>query len=240
MLYENSNTNKTYIFPNGIELKENEVKRTLAGEFTMQKFISGYDLASRTSIINHLIGKNNYKSYLEIGVHEAENFNNIKIKFKVGVDPMPLTANPNVLRLTSDQFYKKNKLKFDIIFIDGSHLENQVDKDIRNSLNFLNKKGIIVMHDCNPPSKFHQRENYEVDGEFPSWNGTTWKSFAKLRMKKSNLSMFCVDCDWGVGIIKKGKQKLYKKMNELSYTLISNHRKELMNLISVSNFLKKF
>ena len=153
---------------------------------------------------------------------------------------MPLTANPNVLRLTSDQFYKKNKLKFDIIFIDGSHLENQVDKDIRNSLNFLNKKGIIVMHDCNPPSKFHQRENYEVDGEFPSWNGTTWKSFAKLRMKESNLSMFCVDCDWGVGIIKKGKQKLYKKMNELSYTLISNHRKELMNLISVSNFLKKF
>ena len=55
MLNENSNIDKTYIFPNGIELKKDEVKRTLAGEFTMQKFISGYDLASRTSIINHLI-----------------------------------------------------------------------------------------------------------------------------------------------------------------------------------------
>ena len=26
------------------------------------------------------------------------------------------------------------------------------------------------MHDCNPPTEFHQRENYEVDGQFPSWN----------------------------------------------------------------------
>ena len=121
MLYENSNTNKTYIFPNGIELKENEVKRTLAGEFTMQKFISGYDIASRTSIINHLIEKNDFKNYLEIGVHEGQNFNNINIKFKIGVDPRPLTTNPNVFKLKSDQFFEKNKLIFDIIFIDGLH-----------------------------------------------------------------------------------------------------------------------
>ena len=29
MLNENSNIDKTYIFPNGIELKKDEVKRTL-------------------------------------------------------------------------------------------------------------------------------------------------------------------------------------------------------------------
>jgi len=240
MLNENSNIDKTYIFPNGIELKKDEVKRTLAGEFTMQKFISGYDIASRKSIINHLIEKNNFKSYLEIGVYDGQNFQNINVKFKVGVDPKPLTTNANVLKLTSDQFFEKNKLKFDIIFIDGLHLEYQVDKDIQNSFNCIKKNGIIVMHDCNPPSKFHQRENYEVDGKFPPWNGTTWKSFAKLRMNDVNLSMFCVDCDWGVGIIKKGKQKLYKKINKLSYTLLSNHRKKLINLISVSDFLNKF
>ena len=152
MINENSDINKTYIFSNGIEVKENEVKRTLAGEFTMQKFISGYEIASTISIINHLIEKNNFQNYLEVGVHEGENYKNINVKRKVGVDPKPLTTNTSVLKLTSDQFFEKNKLKFDIIFIDGLHLEHQVDKDIKNSLNFINENGIIVMHDCNPPS----------------------------------------------------------------------------------------
>ena len=93
MLNENSNMDKTYIFPNGIKLKKDEVKRTLAGELTIQKFISGYDIASRKSIINHLIEKNNFKSYLEISVYEGQNFKNINVKFKVGVDPKPLTTN---------------------------------------------------------------------------------------------------------------------------------------------------
>ena len=93
---------------------------------------------------------------------------------------------------TSPEFFNKNKDFFDIIFIDGLHLEYQVDKDIEGSLKFLSKDGFIILHDCNPPTEFQQRENYEVDGKFPPWNGTVWKSFAKLRMTNSNLMMCCV------------------------------------------------
>ena len=49
----------------------------------------------------------------------------------------------------------------------SKHLEYQVDKDIDESIKFLSKDGFIILHDCNPPSEFHQRENYEINGKFP-------------------------------------------------------------------------
>ena len=120
------------------------------------------------------------------------------------------------------------------------HLEYQVDKDIEASLKFLSKDGFIILHDCNPPTEFHQRENYEVDGKFPQWNGTTWKSFAKLRMTNSNLIMCCVDCDWGCGIIKKGKSKIYNSSGELNYNFLAKNRIDLLNLISVNYFINNY
>ena len=41
-----------------------------------------------------------------------------------------LKENGNIYKMSSDIFFKSNKKYFDIIFIDGLHLEEQVDKDI--------------------------------------------------------------------------------------------------------------
>ena len=226
--------------PNGDTLYENEVKKIINGELTIQKFINGFQLASRTSIINHLIILYDFKTYLEIGVRDSRNFDKINIEKKLGVDPNPLKKDSQILTLTSNKFFETNKIKFDIILIDGLHLEYQVDKDIQNSLKTLNNNGVIIMHDCNPPTKFHQRENYEVNGKFPAWNGTTWRSFAKLRINNDDLNMCCVDCDWGIGIIKKGSQKIFKIKQDLSYELLEKKRKKLLNLISVSEFIQEF
>ena len=38
-------------------------------------------------------------------------------------------------------------MKFDLIYIDGNHLKNYVKRDIKNSLKFLNKDGLIVLDD---------------------------------------------------------------------------------------------
>ena len=142
--------------------------------------------------------------------------------------------------MSSNTFFNKNSIKYDIIFIDGLHLEYQVDKDIMNSLNILNKNGTIIMHDCNPPTEFHQRENYEVNGKFPNWNGTVWRSFAKLRINNKKLKMYCVDCDWGIGIIRKSSQTLFNCNELLTYHLLNKERKNLLNLISVNEFIEKF
>ena len=50
-------------------------------------------------------------------------------------------------RETSDNFFIKNKEKFDVIYIDGSHKSTQVYKDINNAWNFLNIGGILICDD---------------------------------------------------------------------------------------------
>ena len=66
--------------------------------------------------------------------------------------------------MTSDEFFdflRTNEFdrKYDVIFIDGLHKSYQVKKDILNSLQFLNPKGYIVLHDCNPPTSWMARED---------------------------------------------------------------------------------
>jgi hypothetical protein len=197
---------------------------------------------SRTTIINRLISKFNYKSYLEIGVRDPDsNFNQINIENKEGVDPSP--QKPVTHLMTSDAFFEKNKKKFDIIFIDGLHLDYQVDKDIKNSLNFLNDNGVIVMHDCNPCNELLQRDEFEINGQYLAWNGTVWKSFAKLRTTTEELEMCVVDTDHGVGIIRIGKQKKYPfdpQTEKLDFNFLDSNRVELLNLISVAEYQRKY
>ncbi len=225
---------------NGQVLQAGEVKRIINGELTIQKFSHGYDVASRTSIINHLICKYDLKNYLEIGVRDGRNFDKIKLSDKHGVDPEPTKNVDGLYKMTSDEFFKKNKKHYDIIFIDGLHLEHQVDKDIRSCLKFISNNGFIVMHDCNPPTEFHQRQNYEIEGKFPPWNGTVWRSFAKLRINNSDLDLCCVDCDWGVGIIRKKPSKVFETSANLDFSFLNENRIKLLNLISVNNFINNF
>ena len=237
-----SNYRKEYFvkLKNGSKLFLEESIQLDSGELTLQRFNHGIEVGNRTSIINHLIKKFDYQTYLEIGVRAGINFEKIIIKNKIGIDPKPISKNfENIIQTTSDYFFRDYNYKFDIIFIDGLHLEKQVDKDIKNSLKKINENGTIILHDCNPPTKFHQREQYEVNGKFPAWNGTTWKSFVKLRNEK-NLKMFCVDCDWGVGIIRRGNQSIYLNKNEFNYDDLEKNRNKILNLISVKDFLKKF
>ena len=62
---------------------------------------------SRIEIIQSIINKNKYQNYLEIGCDKNENFSKIKIKNKVGVDPL----QGGTLRMTSDEYFKKSKEK---------------------------------------------------------------------------------------------------------------------------------
>ena len=234
-------SNEPYLkLNNGEILRVGDVKKTIQGELTIQQFSYGVDLASRTSVINHLINKYNLNNYLEIGVRDGRNYDKIVINNKTGVDPNPTKDIDGLYKLTSDEFFKINKTKFDLIFIDGLHLEQQVDKDLKESLKILSDNGFIIMHDCNPPTEFHQREHYEVNGQFPPWNGTVWKSFVKLRIKTVNLDLSCVDCDWGVGIIRKKQQSNFKYSGELDFQFLDKNRTKLLNLISVNNFITNY
>jgi len=188
----------------------------------------------RYDIINHLIKLYGYKSYLEIGIDKGENFGNIIIEDKDGVDP----AGNCRFVMTSDKFFETNKKMYDIVFIDGLHTADQVLRDVENSLKYLNDGGTILLHDCCPKRKKHQLEKRAPGG---SWNGNVWVAFAKLRIFRSDLYMKCVDTNYGIGIIRRGSQKtLNLDPKQLGYNLFKKRRKEILNLISVEEFFKEF
>ena len=209
----------------------------------------------RNEVINFLLSKLNRETiYLEIGVRDLDaNFNKIKATKKYSVDPgLEVAINLADFALTSDDFFHQlsegvildKNILFDVIFIDGLHLADQVDRDIKNALKFLKDDGFIVMHDCNPPTEFHASENYyyRLSPAAGLWNGTTWKPFFKLR-KRTDLYSCCIDSDWGIGVVSKtinfGMPSTV--INEFyEYNIFDKNRNTSLNLIDFESFKNFF
>jgi hypothetical protein len=205
----------------------------------------------RTEIINFVLSQFNRETcYLEIGVRNPDdNFNHILANKKYSVDPgIEYMENPVDFKLTSDDFfYELNQnrilfsgIKFDVIFVDGLHVAEQVDRDISNSLNFIKDDGFIILHDCNPPTEWHAREefNFNFTPAENLWNGTTWKAFMKWRFN-SNVHSCCIDSDWGVGILSKNipiGQSINTKNQFYDFSELMGSRVESLNLIDFADF----
>lgn len=204
----------------------------------------------RFHVLNFLLSKFENPKYLEIGVRNPEdNFNKIECSYKVSVDPgLEYEKNPVDYKMTSDDFFQSLKLgkildrslKFDVIFIDGLHLANQVEKDIENALEVLSEMGFIVLHDCNPPTEYHARENYK-DHLTPAkdyWNGTVWKTFYKYRCLNT-LTSCCINTDFGIGILTRNNffNNLIENENKFfEFNVFNQSRKVHLNLISYLEF----
>ncbi len=208
------------------------------GDCRSYQFAHGKKKSSRIALVNHLVRLNGYSTYLEIGVRDkSDMFENVECEKTVSVDPDP-SANAD-FPLPSDEFFKANEQQFDIVFIDGNHTGDQVERDILNALACLAPNGIILLHDMNPPTAFHAREGYKVLGRTPSWNGTSWKGYARLRKSRSDLTMHVVDTDWGVGVVHPGHQTtIAHEVN--TYSDLSKRRKEILNLVTVPDFLRMY
>lgn len=196
----------------------------------------------RQNIINTIIKKYDYKTYLEIGVwNPGANFDRIRVDHKESVDPRK--GFSYTYNMTSDEFFEKeakNK-KYDVIFVDGLHTEEQSYLDIKNSLKHLNKNGFIVVHDCNPTKEFHIRSHEEYLKVGGDWNGTVFRAFINLKKELPNYSCFVIDEDFGCGIITqrpilKNVQEKYEEF--ISWEHFNKNRKSLIQLITFEEFLK--
>ena len=209
---------------------------------------------NRTDIINYLISQHNLKSYLEIGLDNPDaNYNHVICEFKESCDPYindnwdghyDRNALPdevkNVLtyHMTSDEMFKINDKKYDIIFIDGYHEQMQVGRDIINALRHLNPGGVIVVHDCLPPIK----EMQEMPRMSGGWNGDVWKAIPKLALQ--NITYNVVTTDYGVGIIPYHER--WKELQDITEESSLNWENfvtnwiVLMNAITEEEFVKKY
>ena len=166
-----------------------------------------------TDIINKIIEKNNFKSYLEIGVGDGESFKKINCELKESCDPYNDEKdgmyNKDLItyHMTSDEMFKNmdtNK-KYDVIFIDGLHIGNQVLKDLWNSLNHITENGYVLIHDS-VPLYAGMCSTERCNGE---WVGTVYKIYPILL--KEDINFYILNDDFGIGVVR-GNQK-FKSIN---------------------------
>ena len=207
--------------------------------FTNERFTKKFDYdwhkkSSRFDIINKIIKKKKFETYLEIGCQSDVNFSKIIIKNKIGVDPQ----SGGTHRMTSDDFFKQNKSTFDLIFIDGLHVYEQVLKDIENSLKVLNDNGVILIHDCLPAKIWHQT----IPQTHSSWNGDVWKSIVKSRTR-IDIDTYTIEADQGLGLILKRKNKdllvdKIENFKNLKFRDYYIHHKKFMRIIDENDVLE--
>lgn len=176
----------------------------------------------RAQLIQTLIDKYKFESYLEIGVRDGDVFFMINCAKKVAVDPVySLNWKGQVKRViheasghilftgTSDDFFNhvaSGLLKvstFDIVLIDGMHEFDYALRDIENSLKYLSSNGYIIVHDCNPitPEAACSFQDWKARNFTGIWNGDVWKSIYYLSVNRPDLKVVVIDSDHGLGII---------------------------------------
>jgi len=108
--------------------------------------------------------------------------------------------NGGTTRSTSDDFFKTNTEKFDVVFIDGLHEHSQVQKDFENSLNFLNGGGVILFHDMLPKNRYAASWPRQKHKQAPAWNGNVWMNAFEIA-SNPKYKFYIYDCDHGVGVV---------------------------------------
>lgn len=151
-----------------------------------------------TSYLNNLIEERGYTSFLEIGYGSGANFKSINIKEKTSVDPN-VTEGIGVYKMDSDAFFDQldGRTKYNLIFIDGLHHADQVERDIVNAWKHLKKGGAVVLHDVNPTTE----EMARVPRETKQWCGTVYKAFDGLVTAFPQLKWSVDPKDFGIAVI---------------------------------------
>lgn len=207
----------------------------------------------RYQAIQKVIDKTQAVHYLEVGTQTARTLATVEVDHKVGVDPDPFAekrAEEMCRRLgkqktmkfyckPSDDFFEETKEPlfdggYDVIFIDGMHEREQWKRDIKNAMAQLNPDGVILAHDCYPPTEKSQIVPMMDNRE---WVGDVWKGFVDLR-QELDCEMFVVNSDYGIGIIRPSvkQDKLDKIDKDLDYRDLSENKDDWLNLKTVDEF----
>jgi SAM-dependent methyltransferase len=184
---------------------------------------------NRVQLINKFINERGFSRYLELGVYDKSTFNQITASNKTSVD-LIFDAD---YRMSTEDFFSINSEKFDLIFIDANHCEKYVTHDIKECLNILNKNGVIICHDVNPPDEYSQIDSNNL-------YQSAWKAFVKFRLR-SDILTYSYSTDCGLGVIdtqfKRDQFQEFilsdKELEEIDYSFLENNRSRLLKQIDV-------
>lgn len=149
---------------------------------------------NRIALVNLLCQSKLDGSYLEIGCQGNLLFDSVPILKKTGVDPVAGGTH----REYSDDFFRLNKAHFDVVFIDGLHIYDQVHRDIENAIKFLKPGGWVAIHDMLPLNAIQEHVPNISPGP---WCGDVWKTAFELT-KSTGIDFKLIMIDNGIGLFK--------------------------------------
>lgn len=172
------------------------------------------DLMNHTDVLNHFADTRSYHSYLEIGVRDpADNYNRVNCELKTGVDPSPKSDAPGLVKMLSDDFFRSNTRRYDLVFVDGDHHAAAAGRDIQNSLAVLNLGGVVVIHDALPPAETFTRWKDRLANKY-AWTGGVWQAVLR-HFATSQHHCYILNADWGVAVIDTGEPRHHPPMTAL-------------------------
>jgi hypothetical protein len=210
-------------------------------------------------IVNTLIAKNRYRRYLEIGTPLAGfRFSRIDrtnlslchrlmyrcpASFQDGAEITFRSQDDRISQLINPA------MSYDLIFIDAHHTLECSLRDLQAALDMLSPEGAIVAHDCCPTRKSAATPWFHPG----SWTGVTYCAYIDFVLSHPDLDYYTVDSDFGCGVIKRATSADAPRptaSNPLAtlwhserarqpdiFDFFRQHRKELLHLISIKDFL---
>jgi hypothetical protein len=146
----------------------------------------------RKAVVNLLLADRPDGDYLEIGCADNLLFDAVMARCKVGVDP----RQGGTHRMTSDAFFAAHAgsqadRRFDVVFVDGLHLYEQVRRDLDGALSVLKRGGWIAFHDMLPRDWL---EEHVPQIRTRGWTGDGWKlAFELLASPDVDFRLLAID-----------------------------------------------
>jgi hypothetical protein len=148
---------------------------------------------------------------------------------------------------------KTDPNKIDICLVDGFHTYDCATRDLNCAFDLLPEGGVLVVHDCLPPSELVASPTFKLGG----WAGVTYKAYLDFVLARDDLDYCTVDVDWGCGIIVKNRKMNFlassprdsnsasewfsvHKDDKVVFEFFLQNSKQLLRLISAKTFVRGF
>jgi hypothetical protein len=185
----------------------------------------------RSEINQALLDCTGGRKYLEIGVATGATFHAINAAEKTAVDPRFLFdieaaraehSNSTYWPITSDEYFATCPAipRFDVVFIDGLHVFEQVLRDFLNVLSHLQDRGVIIIDDVRPYSYASSladeavtRKIREATGDSDdAWMGDVFKLISFIDTFMPEWSYSTVKESHGVAVVWQKSRRLTNTM----------------------------
>ena len=181
-------------------------------------------------IINNLPGIEN-KTYLELGVNDGVNFDQIKSRLKESVD---VNGHGTFTGTTDDYFRVAGEdVRFDIIFIDANHDYDYVERDFNNSVKRCNEW--VLMHDMVPPGRKYTK-SYKCSDSYKVLYHLLTKTNFQVYPMNENFGFTLVKMPAGtINLTNEDKTLTYSKFDSFIKTQKLYSKTEIVALLGETN-----